>query len=158
VRFLEVWYQRDDHQEVTVIFLPDLSEIAPTLEQAIAQWQQKQAEAAVNEPEKVVKAEKTEKPENTEMTDAEKEEKARKEEEEKESPLEPPKDEIEEEQEDDEDDNDDDEEEDDQQPDDPDDDRLDRGSPHADYGGATTRMPLMPDGRGVETEGEDESD
>jgi hypothetical protein len=89
VRFLEVWYQRDDYQEVTVVLLPDLSEIAPTLEQAIAQWQQRQTEAGVtNEPEKAPKAE------NVEMTE---EEKAKKEQEEKESPLEPPKDEMEDE-------------------------------------------------------------
>lgn len=82
VRFLEVWYQRDDYQEVTVFFLPDLSEIAPTLEQAIAQWEQQQAEAAAKEPEKP-------KASDAEMTDAEKEEKAKKEEDEKESPSEP---------------------------------------------------------------------
>ena len=86
-----MWYQRDDHQEVTVIFMPDLSEIAPTLEQAVAQWQQRQADATAKNPEKASKAS-----DNTEMTDAEKE-KAKKEEEEKESPLEPKDDEMEDE-------------------------------------------------------------
>jgi DBC1/LAIKA domain len=85
VRFIEMWYQRDDHQEITVVFLPDLSEIAPTLEQVLAQWEHRQAEEAAKEQ-----------PSGTELTEAEKEEKARKEEEEKamlraqaESPLEP---------------------------------------------------------------------
>lgn len=43
VRFMEVWYHRESGQEeVTVIFIPDISEIAPTFEQFLAQWHLRQ--------------------------------------------------------------------------------------------------------------------
>lgn len=69
VRFIEVWYQRDDFQEVTVIFLPDLSEVAPTLEQFLVQWEKKQAEVA-----EVAKLEKAEATKEAEAKESEKKE------------------------------------------------------------------------------------
>lgn len=116
VRFVEVWYQRDDYQEVTVIFVPDLSEIAPTMEQFLAQWERRQAEEAEKEKrekgdapkEGVENKEGGESKESEEKTEAEKTEAEKKKEEEEremarvqaESPMEPKDDAMEDEEED----------------------------------------------------------